>query len=117
MNKLLARVWRRKPGLCKRTVVSTHLSKMLTDRAVAETDEPILHVTMVLGNRIKGEKQRRAGREGRTWRVNGALRIVKFVFLCSLQFIRPTTKCSASERYFFDSTPANQICQRNIPDP
>ena len=36
---------------------------MLTDRAVAETDEPILHVTMVLGNRIKCEKQQRAGRE------------------------------------------------------
>ena len=57
---------RRRPGPWKRTVVSTHLSKMLTDRAVAETDEPILHVTMVLGNRIKCEKQRRAGREART---------------------------------------------------
>ena len=86
MNKILVRVRRRRPGLCKRTVVSTHLSKMLTDRAVAETDEPILHVTMVLGNRIKCEKQRRAGGEARTWRVNGALRFVKYVFLCSLQW-------------------------------
>ena len=43
---------RARPGPCKRTVISTHLGKMLTDRAVAETDEPRVHVTMVLGNRI-----------------------------------------------------------------
>ena len=35
----------------QRTAVSTHLGKMLTERATAETDEPRVHVTMVLSNR------------------------------------------------------------------
>ena len=35
----------------QRAAVSTHLGKMLTERAAAETDKPRVHVTMVLSNR------------------------------------------------------------------
>ena len=56
---------RARPGPWRRTAVSTHRSKLLTERSVPGTDELIVHVTMVLSDRTapylrEREKETRA---------------------------------------------------------